>query len=68
VMLVSILHSAPVAGVVRCKPDEIGLVRIQLNRPGPWMVRAQHAAPCVQCDDVSTERFVHTMVLISGTE
>jgi uncharacterized GH25 family protein len=53
----------------RARTDEIGIANLGLDRPGRWLVRAEHEGECDSCADRRTRTFGATLslaVAVSG--
>ncbi len=48
------------------RTDEIGLARLQIDRPGGWVVQVEHRTRCKNCGSTETERWFSTLYLQGG--
>jgi len=59
-------EGAPAAGGKSAITDEIGVVRIRLDRAGRWLVRTGHTGRCEGCGARSPTSFSSTMLISAG--
>jgi hypothetical protein len=48
------------------RTDEIGVVRLRLDRSGLWLIRTSHRGPCEGCGPNAPEAFGATLTLAAG--
>lgn len=59
-------EAAPEGGAKSAATDEIGVVRIGLDRPGRWLVRVAHTGRCEGCGAGSPTSFTATLLVSAG--
>lgn len=61
-------ESDPKGGFTSGTTDEIGLVTLDLDRPGRWMIGVAYKTPCEDCGETEVERTWASLTLVAGGE